>query len=69
MSAMVNSLPARYSLSLWITDERGQQTYDGDARAALEVEAANIYASGWLPDSRQGIVFFPQHWSQPVATE
>ncbi len=65
----LNLLPSRYSLSLWITDERGQQIYDGDARAALEVEAANIYASGWLPDSRQGIVFFPQHWSQPVATE
>ncbi|MFZ2006015.1 MAG: ABC transporter ATP-binding protein [Stellaceae bacterium] len=63
----LNLLPAKYSLSLWVTDERGHQIYDGDARAALEVEAANIYASGWLPDSRQGIVFFSQKWRQPVA--
>jgi len=65
----LNLLPARYWLSLWVTDERGQMVYDGDARAALEVEAANIYASGWLPESRQGIVFFDQRWNLPVTTQ
>jgi lipopolysaccharide transport system ATP-binding protein len=65
----LNLLPARYLLSLWATDERGQIVYDGDARAVFEVEAANVYPSGWLPDSRQGIVYFPQRWAQPVATQ
>jgi lipopolysaccharide transport system ATP-binding protein len=60
-----NLLPAQYYLSLWITDEPGSHVYDGDARTLLEVEPANIYASGWTPNSRQGIVFFPQRWSVP----
>jgi lipopolysaccharide transport system ATP-binding protein len=62
----LNLLPAQYYFSLWITDRAGlTQVYDGDARTRLEVEPANIYASGWTPTSRQGIVFFPQSWSVP----
>jgi len=63
----LNLLPARYWLSLWITDEAGGHVYDGDVRTVLEVEPANIYASGRLPEARQGIVFFPQIWTQPVS--
>lgn len=58
----LNLLPARYHLSLWITDPTGTPVYDGDARTMLEVEPANIYASGRTPDSRFGIVYFPQRW-------
>ena len=63
----LNLLPARYYLSLWITGESGQPIYDGDIRVALQVEPANIFRSGRLPDSRSGIVFFPQHWRVPEA--
>src|SRR5258706_7969536 len=41
----LNLLPAQYYLSLWITELGGTPVYDGDARAVLEVEPANIYAS------------------------
>jgi len=58
----LNLLPGRYHLSLWITDPSGQLVYDGDVRAVLEVEAANVYRSGRMPESRQGIVYFPQRW-------
>jgi lipopolysaccharide transport system ATP-binding protein len=63
----LNLLPARYYLSLWITDPTGQPVYDGDVRAALDVDPANIYRSGRKPDSRQGIVYFPQRWRVPEA--
>jgi lipopolysaccharide transport system ATP-binding protein len=66
--ASLNLLPARYTLSLWVTDTNGGQVYDGDIRTVLEVEPAAIYASGRLPESRQGLVFFEQTWDQPVAT-
>jgi len=67
----LNLLPAQYYFSLWITDAAGLMViYDGDARILLNVEPANIYASGWTPTSRQGIVYFPQCWSAPFgATE
>jgi lipopolysaccharide transport system ATP-binding protein len=65
----LNLLPARYTLSLWVTDEGGANVYDGDVRTVLEVEPASIYASGRLPESRQGIAFFTQNWTQPVITE
>jgi lipopolysaccharide transport system ATP-binding protein len=58
----LNLLPAQYYLSLWITEQGGTPVYDGDVRATLEVEPANIYASGRRPTSGQGIVFFPQRW-------
>lgn len=66
--ASLNLLPARYVLSLWATDSSGNHVYDGDARTVLEIEPAAIYASGRLPESRQGLVFFPQSWDQPVVT-
>src|SRR6185312_15790940 len=31
--ASLNLLPARYTLSIWATDQVGGQVYDGDARA------------------------------------
>jgi lipopolysaccharide transport system ATP-binding protein len=62
----LNMLPAQYYLSLWITELGDRQIYDGDARSRLEVEPANIYASGWTPISRHGIVYFPQRWSVPT---
>jgi lipopolysaccharide transport system ATP-binding protein len=58
----LNLLPGQYHLSLWITDLEGKQIYDGDARAVLEVEIANLFQSGRTPDSRMGIVYFPQRW-------
>ena len=62
----LNLFPAQYYFSLWITDQAGlTKVYDGDARTVLEVEPANIYASGWTPTSRHGIVYFPQRWSVP----
>jgi len=64
----LNLLPARYWLSLWITEPPGTPVFDGDVRALLEVEPANIYPSGKKPDSRTGIVYFPQKWRVPPAT-
>lgn len=61
----LNLLPAQYYLSLWITELGGTPIYDGDVRVVLEVEPANIYASGRTPTSRHGIAFFPQRWSIP----
>jgi lipopolysaccharide transport system ATP-binding protein len=58
----LNLLPGQYHLSLWITDLEGKQIYDGDARAVLEVEIANLFQSGRTPDSRMGVVYFPQRW-------
>jgi len=61
----LNLLPAQYYLSLWITEPGGKPIYDGDVRVVLEVEPANIYASGRTPTSRHGIAYFPQRWSVP----
>ena len=61
----LNLLPGQYYLSLWITEQGGTPVYDGDVRVKLEVEPANIYASGRRPTSGQGIVFFPQRWRLP----
>lgn len=58
-------LPAQYLLSLWITEGGGQTVYDGDVRVMLDVEPGNIYRSGQMPDSRFGIVRFPQQWKAP----
>jgi len=52
-------------LSLWITE--GEVVYDGEVRVTLEVEPGNIYRSGKMPDSRFGIVHFPQCWRVPQA--
>ena len=62
----LNLLPAQYYFSLWIADQKNSVIYDGDLRTVLEVEPANIYASGWPPHSRQGITYFPQRWRVPA---
>lgn len=60
----LNLLPAKYVLSLWLTDMVGVVVYDNVEHAVtLEVEKANIYQSGRDIDSRCGIVFFPQKWN------
>jgi lipopolysaccharide transport system ATP-binding protein len=61
----LNLLPGNYYLSLWITEQGGTPVYDGDVRFKLDVEPANIYASGRRPTSGHGIVFFPQRWRLP----
>jgi lipopolysaccharide transport system ATP-binding protein len=65
--ASLTLLPARYSLSLWISGETGQPIYDGDVRLALDVEPARIFPSGREPSSRLGIVYFPMVWRVPSA--
>lgn len=60
----LNLLPAKYTLSLWATDDSGMVVYDNvEHGITLEVEKANIYGSGKDIDSRSGIVFFPQKWN------
>ena len=56
----LNLVPGRYSLSLWIAGEG--TVCDGDVRASLEVEIADVYGSGKMLDSRHGLVYFPQRW-------
>jgi hypothetical protein len=59
----LNLLPAKYTLSLWATDDQGIVVYDNvEHGVTLEVDVANIYQSGRNLDSRCGIVFFPQKW-------
>jgi Wzt-like putative exopolysaccharide export protein len=60
----LNLFPAKYTLSLWLTDLQGHVVYDNIEHAiTIEVETANIYQSGKEFDSRYGIVFFPQRWN------
>jgi hypothetical protein len=59
----LNLIPGKYSLSLWVTEDSGTPVYDGDVRAAFEIEQADVYGSGSALDSRHGIVYFPQSWS------
>jgi lipopolysaccharide transport system ATP-binding protein len=60
----LNLLPAKYTLSLWLTDMVGGVVYDNvEHGMTLEVETADIYDSGKDIDSRCGIVFFPQKWN------
>jgi lipopolysaccharide transport system ATP-binding protein len=60
---MVNLMPARYQLSLWLTGE-GQIVYDGlEYCKTLDVESANIYSSNRNLDHRYGVVYFPQRWN------
>jgi lipopolysaccharide transport system ATP-binding protein len=58
----LNLVPGQYALSLWITAPGGAPVYDGDVRASLEVEVADVYRSGRMLDSRSGLVYFPQRW-------
>jgi len=56
-------LPARYTISLWVTDQRGEHVYDNVENAVtFEVDTANLYKSNMAIDGRSGIVFFPQKW-------
>ena len=61
----LNLLPAQYYFSLWIADIGNTQIYDGDARAVLEVEPSNLFASGRTPHSGMGIAYFSQRWRFP----
>src|SRR6266705_3229523 len=58
----LNLISGQYSFSLWITGQSSKTVYDGDVRAALEVEVADVYRSGRMLDSRHGLVYFPQRW-------
>jgi len=58
----LNLVPGRYTFSLWITGQGGKPVYDGDVRASLDVEVADVYRSGRMLDSRYGLVYFPQRW-------
>ena len=59
----LNLLPARYTISLWVTDQRGEHVYDNVENAVtFEVDTANLYKSNMAIDGRSGIVFFPQKW-------
>jgi homopolymeric O-antigen transport system ATP-binding protein len=59
----LNLLPSRYVLSLWITGSGGAVHDIIDNSAVIDVEAADLYGSGRVPDSRFGIVYLPQSWS------
>jgi lipopolysaccharide transport system ATP-binding protein len=58
----LNLVPGQYAISLWITGSGGKPIYDGDVRASLEVEAADVYGSGRMLNSSHGLVYFPQRW-------
>lgn len=60
--ASLNLIPGHYQFSLWITAPGGKPVYDGDVRASLEVEVADVYRSGRMVDSKYGLVYFPQRW-------
>ena len=59
---LLNLLPGRYHLSLWLTGA-ASPLYDNIEHCALiEIELANVYSSGKALDNRYGIVYFPQRW-------
>ena len=58
----LNLIPERYSFSFWVTSETGTPVYDGDVRSILDIEAADVYGSGRVPESRHGVMYFPQKW-------
>jgi lipopolysaccharide transport system ATP-binding protein len=60
---MLNLLPGRYSLSLWVDSALKHHNYDVIEHAmSLDVEEAAIYNTSRRIDSRYGLVFFPQRW-------
>jgi len=66
----LNLLPAKYTISLWLTDMVGGVVYDNvEQGVTLEVETADIYHSGREIDNRCGIVFFPQKWNLSGTSE
>jgi lipopolysaccharide transport system ATP-binding protein len=60
---MLNLMPARYVLSLWLTGPGGHLFDCLEHSVSLDIEPANIYQSGKTLDSRFGVVFFPQRWN------
>jgi lipopolysaccharide transport system ATP-binding protein len=61
--ACLNLLAAKYTISLWVTDQHGTVVYDNIENAVtFEVDTANLYKSNLVIDSRFGIVYFPQKW-------
>jgi lipopolysaccharide transport system ATP-binding protein len=60
----LNLLAAKYTISLWVTDQGGGLVYDNVENAViLEVDPANPYGSNFVIDGRFGIVFFAQKWN------
>jgi lipopolysaccharide transport system ATP-binding protein len=60
----LNLLAAKYTISLWVTDQAGGLVYDNVENAViLEVDPANPYGSNFVIDGRFGIVFFAQKWN------
>jgi len=59
----LNLVAGEYAISLWITGSGGKAVYDGDVRATIEVEPADVYGSGRMLNSNNGLVYFPQRWS------
>lgn len=64
---LLNLFPGQYSLSLWITGRGGAPVYDGDVRVMLEVDVADVYGSGRVMTTQNGIVYFPQRWGLPTS--
>ena len=61
--ASMNLVPARYTLSLWLTGVNGL-IHDGvEHGITLEIDGADVYKSGHTIDSRNGILFWPQRWN------
>ena len=59
----LNLLAAKYSISLWATNQHGGLIYDNVENAVtLELHAANHYGANFVIDGRFGIVYFPQKW-------
>jgi lipopolysaccharide transport system ATP-binding protein len=60
---MLNLLPGRYSLSLWVDSALKHHNYDVIEHAmSLDIEEAPVYNTTRRIDSRYGLVFFPQRW-------
>jgi hypothetical protein len=65
---VLNLMPARYYLSLYVASP-GPVWHDRlDHCIALDVEASDYYGTGRGIDSRFGLVFFPCRWTEPVRT-
>jgi hypothetical protein len=62
----LNLVPGHYAISLWIVAVGGTPIFDGDVRASLEIEVADVYGSGRVLDHRYGLVYFPQRWGTPT---
>jgi len=66
--SMVNLLPGRYYLSLWLTGPR--VVHDClEHCTRLDIDAANVYNSGRIIDGKFGVVYFPQKWNLDQLSE